>query len=217
MNEAVRQSRRWFPAFALAALASVTAARENNSPSDFRYARDDDGWLDLQSLLVASDGTRSLGNHRARFNDARDRGSKIVFFDPVAGDNDSAGVYWWDRQRIVDAAGRAANPENGEVYYIIAQYYVSQDEPDTEKVMEALRSGVKKDFEDESVKGKMYALLSLMLDEEKEYTEARDMMLKALEIDPAHPEYLGTYPLVYADYKIEELQNKDKEESEEKE
>ncbi len=108
-------------------------------------------------------------------------------------------------------------PENGEVYYIIAQYYISQDKPDSEKTMEALRSGVKKDFEDESVKGKMYALLSLMLNEEKEYSEARDMMLKALEIDPAHPEYLGTYPIVYADYKIEELQNKAKEETEEKE
>lgn len=108
-------------------------------------------------------------------------------------------------------------PENGEVYYIIAQYYISQDKPDNEKTMEALRSGVKKDFEDESVRGKMYALLSLLLDEEKEYTEARDMMLKALEIDPAHPEYLGTYPIVYADYKIEELQNKAKEEMEEKE
>ncbi|MCP4229589.1 MAG: hypothetical protein GY771_05525 [bacterium] len=108
-------------------------------------------------------------------------------------------------------------PENGEVYYIIAQYYISQDEPDSDKAIEALRSGVKKDFDDESVRGKMYALISLMLDEKKEYTEARDMMLKALEIDPAHPEYLGTYPVIFADYKIEELKNKDKEEKEEKE
>ena len=84
--------------------------------SDFGYPLTDDGWLDLRSLLVVSDGSRSLGNHRARFNDSRDRGSKIVCFDPVAGDNDLADVYWWDGQRIVDSAGRATNPDNGETY-----------------------------------------------------------------------------------------------------
>ncbi|MBN2475279.1 MAG: hypothetical protein JXB62_11760 [Pirellulales bacterium] len=85
---------------------------------DFRLPLSDDGWFDLHSLLVASDGSRSLGNHRARFNDSRDHGSKIVFFDPVAGDNDTADVYWWDGRRIVDSAGRPANPENGEAYGI---------------------------------------------------------------------------------------------------
>jgi len=84
--------------------------------TDFAYPRTDDGWLDSHSLLVASDGSRSLGNHRARLNDSRDRGSKIVFFDPVAGDNGSADVYWWDGRRMVDSAGRAANPDNGEEY-----------------------------------------------------------------------------------------------------
>jgi hypothetical protein len=75
-----------------------------------------DGWLDLRALLVASDGSRGLGNHRARFNDSRDRGTKIVFFDPARGDNDTAGVYWWDGRRIVDSGGRAANPKNGKAY-----------------------------------------------------------------------------------------------------
>jgi len=97
--------------------------------------------------------------------------------------------------------------ESGEVYYVIAQYYMSQAEPDNAKAIETLRSGVNKDFEDESVKGKMYALLSLLLNEDREFSEARDMMLKALEIDPAHPEYLNTYPIVFVDYKIDELQN----------
>ncbi len=94
----------------------VAAPPSANVDADFRYPLTDDGWLDLHSLLVASDGSRSLGNHRARFNDSRDHGSKIVFFDPVAGDNDSADVYWWDGRRIVDLAGKAANPGNGEVY-----------------------------------------------------------------------------------------------------
>ena len=61
---------------------------------DFQPPLTEDGWLDLPALLVASDGSRSLGNHRARFNASRDRGSKIVFFDPFAGENDSADVYW---------------------------------------------------------------------------------------------------------------------------
>ena len=30
--------------------------------------------------------------------------------------NDAADVYWWDGQRIVDAAGRAVSPANGKVY-----------------------------------------------------------------------------------------------------
>ena len=106
------------------ALASSNAARgaENvAAPPEYRPATSDlpltaDGWLDLRALLVPSDGSRSLGNHRARFNDSRDRGSKIVFFDPVKGDNETADVYWWDGKRIVDSAGRAANPTNGKAY-----------------------------------------------------------------------------------------------------
>ena len=94
------------------------AAPQADAEADFHYPMTDDGWLDLHALLVGSDGTRSLGNHRARFNDTRDHGSKIVFFDSVAGDNDSADVYWWDGGRIVDSAGRATNPDNGEAYGI---------------------------------------------------------------------------------------------------
>ena len=82
----------------------------------FRLPMTRDGWVDLRALLVASDGSRRLGNHRARFNDTRDRGSRIVFFDPVQGDNATAEVYWWDGRRIVDSAGRAANPKSGKAY-----------------------------------------------------------------------------------------------------
>ena len=76
----------------------------------------DDGWFDLTKLLVASDGTRSLGNHRARLNDARDKGSKIVFFDPAKGNNDMADVYWWDGRRMIDSKGSPTNPDNGKPY-----------------------------------------------------------------------------------------------------
>jgi hypothetical protein len=89
---------------------------KSSADVDFQLPLSADGWLDLRALLVASDGSRSLGNHRARFNDSRDRGSKIVFFDPVKGDNETAEVYWWDGKRIVDSAGRAANPGSGKAY-----------------------------------------------------------------------------------------------------
>ncbi|MGB2824655.1 MAG: hypothetical protein WBF17_27015, partial [Phycisphaerae bacterium] len=82
----------------------------------FRLPMNRGGWADLRTLLVPSDGSRRLGNHRARFNDSRDRGSKIVFLDPVKGDNETAEVYWWDGRRIVDSAGRAANPRSGKAY-----------------------------------------------------------------------------------------------------
>ena len=96
--------------------AATPVQESAQAGGDFQLPRSDDGWLDLQSLLVASDGSRSLGNHRARFNDSRDRGSKILFFDPIQGDNQTADVYWWDGRQIVDSAGRAANPDNGKPY-----------------------------------------------------------------------------------------------------
>ena len=67
------------------------------------------GWADLPKLLVPSDGSRSLGDTKAEFNDTRDQGSKIVFFDPEKGDNETAEVYWWDGERIVDASGSATD------------------------------------------------------------------------------------------------------------
>ena len=79
----IRLTRLLFPAFA-AGLAICAEARgaglqgkDAARPSDakgFCMPLSDDGWLDLGALLVASDGSRRLGNHRARFNDSRDRG-----------------------------------------------------------------------------------------------------------------------------------------------
>jgi len=66
------------------------------------------GWTDVKQFLVASDGTRSLGDTSADFNATRDRGSKIVFFNKASGDNATAQVYWWDGSRIIDAAGSPA-------------------------------------------------------------------------------------------------------------
>ncbi len=93
-----------------------SVAEPAEAAADFDMPMTADGWLDLQRLLVASDGSRSLGNHRARFNDSRDRGSKIVFFDPARGNQETAEVYWWDGARIVDSAGRTTNPDNGKAY-----------------------------------------------------------------------------------------------------
>lgn len=92
------------------------AADQPTDPRDSLVPLTSDGWLDLGSLIVASDGSRSLGNCNAAFNDSRDQGSKIVFFDPIEGNNDTADVYWWDGKQIIDSAGRTANPTNGEVY-----------------------------------------------------------------------------------------------------
>jgi len=66
-------------------------------------------------LLVASDGTRALGDADSVVNDERDSGSKIVFFDPKLGNNETAEVYWWNGREIVDSRGRPAN-DAGERY-----------------------------------------------------------------------------------------------------
>jgi hypothetical protein len=65
--------------------------------------------LDPLSLLVKSDGTRSLGDPSQPLNDTRDQGSKIVYVDLVKGDNTSAEVYWWDGSQIVDSKGQPKN------------------------------------------------------------------------------------------------------------
>lgn len=54
----------------------------------------DEGWLDLMALLVPSDRSRVPGDETR--NDTRDRGSKLVFFDPATGDNATAPI-WRDR------------------------------------------------------------------------------------------------------------------------
>ena len=97
-------------------LALAAEAVHSQASKEYHPPTTSDGWLDLRALLVASDGSRKLGNHRARFNDTRDLGSKIVFFDPDRGDNETADVYWWDGKQIVDSAGQAANPKNGKAY-----------------------------------------------------------------------------------------------------
>lgn len=65
------------------------------------------GWLDVKALLVPSDGSRLPGSPRR--NHTRDRGSKLVFFDPAAGDNVTGEVYWWDGKQLVDSSGKAAD------------------------------------------------------------------------------------------------------------
>jgi hypothetical protein len=87
---------------AMLLLAGTVSAQAQN---EFQMPRTEDGWADLPKLLVPSDGSHSLGDTNAEFNDTRDQGSKIVFFDPEKGDNETAEVYWWDGERIVDSSG----------------------------------------------------------------------------------------------------------------
>jgi hypothetical protein len=74
------------------------------------------GWTDLAQFLVPSDGTRSLGDFDLLFNDTRDLGSKIAYFNVATGNNDTAEVYWWDGAQIIDSAGSATSPANGQAY-----------------------------------------------------------------------------------------------------
>jgi hypothetical protein len=83
---------------------SAAAVKEAD---DWRPPMTDDGWLDVKALLVPSDGSRLPGGQRR--NDTRDRGSKLVFFDPGKEDNVTGEIYWWDGKRIVDSSGNAAN------------------------------------------------------------------------------------------------------------
>lgn len=74
------------------------------------------GATNIRQFLVASDGSYSVGNPTLIFNDTRDQGSKIVYFNQESGDNTSADVYWWNGTNIVDSNGLTANPENSQVY-----------------------------------------------------------------------------------------------------
>jgi len=73
-------------------------------------------WTDPRDFLAISDGTHSLGDLGLPFNNTRDQGSKIVFFDSQNGNNDTADYYWWDGNQIVDSNGSTTNPDNGLAY-----------------------------------------------------------------------------------------------------
>lgn len=75
-----------------------------------------EGWTEVRDLIVPSDGTFSLGHPGAAFNDTRDQGSKICYFDAQSGDNATAEAYWWYQGQIVDTRGSATNPDNGQAY-----------------------------------------------------------------------------------------------------
>ena len=100
--------RRFLTILMFVAVVTVGDAA-NSMARAAELPRTEDGWTDLPKLLVPSDGSRSLGNPRAALNDTRDQGSKIVFFDPETGDDESAEVYWWDGRRIVDSSGSPSN------------------------------------------------------------------------------------------------------------
>lgn len=77
---------------------------------------EDGGFTNIRQFLVASSGSYSLGDTSADFNSTRDSGSKIVYFNPASGNNDTAEVYWWDGSHIVDSSGNIANPVSGILY-----------------------------------------------------------------------------------------------------
>lgn len=70
----------------------------------------------IYDFLIKSDGSRSLGDTKLAFNNTRDTGSKIVYFDTKLGNNATADYYWWNGKNIVDSQGRTANPDNKETY-----------------------------------------------------------------------------------------------------
>lgn len=74
------------------------------------------GVTNLRQYLEVSDGSHGLGNTSLVFNNVRDKGSKIVYFDSSFGNNSTADYYWWDGTNIVDSSGNIANPDNNEVY-----------------------------------------------------------------------------------------------------
>ncbi|MFO7956560.1 MAG: hypothetical protein R6X33_05630 [Candidatus Brocadiia bacterium] len=100
---------------AVVLLALLTGTVSAQAQDEFQMPRTEDGWTELTEFLVPSDGSRSLGDPNLEFNDTRDPGSKIVFFDAERGDNATGELYWWDGDRIVDSTGSPTNDE-GEAY-----------------------------------------------------------------------------------------------------
>ncbi len=86
----------------LASPPAMAQEAQAEPAAEYKAPMTEDGWTDLPKLLVPSDGSRvALAAEGGR----RDAGSKIVFFDPEKGDNETAEVYWWDGERIVDSSG----------------------------------------------------------------------------------------------------------------
>jgi hypothetical protein len=98
-----------FQSFFLIMLIVLSSAGDLKA-YDWLPSKDEFGWSHLQEYLVESDGSRSLGVIQ-NFNDARDTGSKILFFDPENGNNETAQVYWWDGSKIIDSEGNDQNAQ----------------------------------------------------------------------------------------------------------
>src|SRR5690606_5901564 len=71
------------------------------------------GWTDFTKLLVASDGSHSIGTPTEPTR--RDSGTKVVFFDTEVGDNVTGEAYFWDGENIIDTRGSTTNI-NGAAY-----------------------------------------------------------------------------------------------------
>lgn len=87
--------------------------------NSFNYTLDSEGWVDLHQFLKPSTGNFSLGEFggsNGTFNDLRDPGSRILFFDTDLGNNSNAEVYWWNGTHIVDSNGSHINLNNGQIY-----------------------------------------------------------------------------------------------------
>jgi len=100
--------------------SSSSSSSSTNSSSNSSSSSSSSGgelaadWTDLSQFLVTSDGSHSLGDPNAVFNDTRDEGSKIVYFNAQSGDNEIAEVYWWDGTRLVDSTGSAVDTDGNE-------------------------------------------------------------------------------------------------------
>ena len=87
--------------------------------NEFKYTLNSQGWVDLYQFLELSNGSYSLGQwggETGLFNDMRDPGSKLLYFNSENGNNTLGEVYWWNGSHIVDSNGSFTNPNNGELY-----------------------------------------------------------------------------------------------------
>lgn len=89
-------------------------------------------------------------------------------------------------------------PDRGEVYLSLAEYHFRKDMTDLEKPLEAVKTGLEKDIEDEATKGQMLLLKAQLMYQIGDFDGAMDTLKEALEIDPLNQSYLDTFTLVYA-------------------
>jgi tetratricopeptide (TPR) repeat protein len=93
-------------------------------------------------------------------------------------------------------------PDYGEAYFALGEYYLLLPEPDYKEAAQAFEVGVSKKFEDPGTRGQMYAMLSRLRMQERDFDGAVAATKAALADDPFNEMFTDEYAVAWGASKL---------------